>query len=73
MLTIIYFSGEYLALVVAITTAIVMILMIIVYPKCIAPMFNDLDELKEEEYDGIRQKILDMSENIGYPMSRVYI
>lgn len=48
MLTIIYFSGEYLAIVVAVATLFVMIIMIVVYPLCIAPMFNDMDELDGE-------------------------
>lgn len=50
-LTLIYVSGDYLILSFGLATLIISVLMVIVYPICIAPLFNDYEELKEEDHE----------------------
>jgi len=56
-LTLIEVSEDYLILTFGLATLVISILMLIIYPNCIAPLFNDYDQLGDEEYDGLKAKI----------------
>lgn len=72
-LTLIYVSGNYLVVTFAVATLLVSVLMIIIYPLCIAPLFNDYEQLGDQEYDGFRQKIFDECDRIGHPLNKIFI
>lgn len=69
-LLIIKLSGDWLILVVAVTTFVVSLLMMVIYPMLIAPCFNDFEKLEEGE---LRTKIFAMCEELDYNMKEIYV
>lgn len=53
-LTLIKVCGDYLVITFGFATLVISIFMVLIYPICIAPIFNSYDELKDEEFGGIR-------------------
>lgn len=72
-LTLIYVSGDYLVLTFAVATLVISILMVMIYPLCIAPLFNDYEQLGVKDYGEFRQQIIDECKKIGHPLNKIYI
>ena len=70
VLTIIKYSGDWLILVFSTTSLVISLLMLVVYPLFVSPIFNSYNELEEGE---LRTKIFDLCKQVNYNCKAIYL
>ena len=70
LLKIIFATGEYFVLFVGIFLTIIVMLLIVIAPICIMPIFNKYDQIEEND---MKKHIEALSTSLNYPLSKIEI